>query len=164
MQPDDILVLLKIAVIESSEWTPYQLSLDLGYSEELIIESLVRLEKAGHLKDGRPDQSRLKKLILEDVPEKFPATPGKLTKGMYTGFSAQAGFSFGVARPSTWVWPKEDGQDWGQEILPLSGQCCFAVLQDRKLRDVLSIVETLRVKGDDAKVWAEVLLRQNGLF
>lgn len=164
MLSEDILVLLKIAVIDSSEWTPYELSLELGYSEDHIHDSLTRLNKAGLLSMNRPHQQRLKKFILDEIPEKYPVKPGKLTRGMYTGFSAQAGYSFGTPRNSTWVWPKEDGKDWGQEILPLSANCCFAVLQDRKLKDVLSIVETLRVKGEDAKIWAEVLLRQNGLF
>lgn len=164
MRPEDVLVLLKIAVIESSDWTPYALSLELGYSEEHILESIARLKEAGLLQMNRPHTQKLKKFILEELPERYPVVPGKLTRGMYTGFSAQAGYSFGVPRTSTWVWPKEDGQDWGQEIEPLSPNCCFAVLQDRKLKDVLSIIETLRVKGQDARIWADVLLRQNGLF
>lgn len=164
MQSEDVLILLKIAVIDSSEWTPYELSIELGYSEEYILASISRLKEAGYLQKNRPHIQKLKRFILEDLPELYPASPGKLTRGLYTGFSAQAGFSFGVPRTSTWVWPKEDGQDWGQEIIPLSGNCCFAVLQDRKLKEVLSIIETLRVKGHEAKIWAEVLLRQNGLF
>ncbi len=165
MQSEDVLVLLKIAAIKSCEWTPEQLSLELGHTLQEVEASLQRLTKAQLLRStNKPDPDVLRKFLLLDMPKLFPVKPGKLTRGILTGAKQAPYFTMGLPFTSIWVWKKENGPDWGFEIAPLSQHCCFAALNDRKLRELLAITETLRVAGQEARIWAEYSLKQIGLF
>lgn len=165
MRPEDIFVLLKIAVIGSCEWTPFQLSIELGHSQSEIEGSIERLLSANLLRSTRrPDPDAFKKFLLMDFPDKFRTQPGKLTRGMLTGAKPGMFFTGTLPYASIWVWSKKDGPDMGYEIEPLSPHCCFAALNDSRFKKVLGITETLRVAGKEARLWAEMSLRQNGLF
>lgn len=165
MQPEDVFILLKIAAARSCDWTPEHLSFETGHSIPEIEASIKRLTEARLLRSTfRPDPDVLKKFLLLDLPKKFPVTPGKLTKGILTGAKQAPYFTVGLPYTSIWVWPHEDGKDWGFEIKPLSPHCCFAVKNDKNLRDLLAIAETLRVAGQEARIWAEFSLKQSGLF
>ncbi len=165
MQPEDVFILLKIAATKSCEWTPEQLSMELGHSISEVEASIQRLIKFELLRSTyRPDPDAFKKFLLLDLHKKFPVKPGKLTKGTLTGAKQAPYFTVGLPYTSIWVWPHEDGKDWGFEIKPLSPHCCFAVKNDRNLRELLAIAETLRVAGQDARIWAEFSLKQTGLF
>ncbi|MES2525556.1 MAG: hypothetical protein V4598_00655 [Bdellovibrionota bacterium] len=165
MQSEDVLVLLKIAAIESCEWTPAQLSYELGHTVAEIEASLKRLTDKKLLRSTfRPDPDLFKKFLLMELPKLFPVKPGKLTRGILTGAKQAPYFTTGLPYTSIWVWPSENGKDWGFEIAPLSPHTCFAAFNDRKLRQLLAIAETLRVAGQEARLWAEFSLRQIGLF
>lgn len=165
MEPNDVLVILKIAAAGHCEWTPESLALELGLEALEIEASLERLKSEGILAPtGRPDRERLKRFLLIELPERFPAKPGKLARGHLTG--AKQGPYLGMDLPYTsiWVWPQENGPHWGFSVKPLSPHCCFAVRNDGRLRKLLSVTETLRISGKEARLWAEVLFRQFGLF
>lgn len=165
MRPEDVFILLKIAVLGSCDWTPFQLSLELGHSPEEIESSVERLLAAKLIRSTRrPDPDAFKKFLIMDLPQKFSTRPGGLTRGLLTGAKPGMFFTGNLSYTSIWVWPDKDGPDWGYAIDPLSPHCCFAALQDRKFRTLLAITETLRVAGKEARVWAEMSLRQNGLF
>lgn len=165
MHPEDVIVLLKIAAIGSCDWTPFQLSLELGHSLGEVEASLDRLYKSGLLRStSLPDPDALRKFLLIELPDRFPATPGKVTRGMLTGARPSHYFALEMPFTSIWVWSKENGPDWGLEIPPLSPHCCFAAMNDRRLRKLLSITETVRVGGPEARAWAEISFRQCGLF
>lgn len=160
-----MIILLKIATIKSCDWTPYQLSLELGHTPEEIELSIERLKTNKLIRHThRPDPDALKNFLLMDMPELFPASPGQITRGMMTGAKATNFYGVDLPYTSIWVWPLEDGPDIGFEIIPLSPHCCFATLHDRKLRQYMGIVETLRVGKQKARTWAEVSFRQSGLF
>ena len=165
MQTEDVIALLKIAAIGSCDWTPAQLSLELGHSVAEIEASIKRLTDAQLLRSTfRPDPDSLRKFLLIDLHKRYPVTPGKLTRGILTGAKQAPYFTVGLPYTSIWVWPKENGPDWGFEIAPLSPHCCFAAVNDKKLRELLAITETLRVAGQEARIWAEYSLKQIGLF
>lgn len=166
MRPEDVLVLLKIAVVENCEWNAELLSFELGHSVTEIEASLRRLKTSKLLRSSnQPDPEALKRFLLKDLPELFPAAPGKQGRGILTGAKPDNyHVTADLPYTSIWIWSTVDGQDMGFEIPPLSPHCCFAALNDQRLRKVLAITETLRVSGHKAQVWAELAFRQIGLF
>lgn len=165
MEAEDVFILQKIIAAEGFNWTPEFLSHELDYTVPEIERFLVKLRKFELLSSSNKlHVQNVKKFLLQELPKLFPAKPGSLGRGTLTGAKPGHYFCVGLPYTSIWIWPHEDGQDVGYEISPLSPKCCFAVLQDEKLKKILAITETLRVAGSEARSWAEQSFKQIGLF
>lgn len=156
LNPEDVLVLLKLAVMRSCTWDLETLSFETGHTCAELSESISRLQGSGFLDlDNSVFISRLKDFLINDLHELFPASPGKLTRGTLTGAKPSTFLDSQLPYTSIWVWENADGPDQGFEITPLSPQCCFAALNDGKLKQLLAVTETLRVVGEKARPWGK---------
>lgn len=156
IQSEDVLILLKLAVMKSNKWDLEFLSEELGHEQSEIRNSLDRLAKIRLINHPTNEIMipELREFILHSVQYLFPAQPGKLVRGMLTGGKPGLFFAIGLPFTSIWAWPKEDGLEHGFEIEPLSPHCCFAATNDAKLRLLLGVTETMRVAGSEARHWA----------
>lgn len=152
----DVLVLLKLAVLNSCHFNKELLVHELGHSFEEITDSLNRLETFGLIDQNLKVRfQEFRYFILYCISYLFPARPGALITGRMSGAKTDHFFIRGTPETSILVWPDPFGQERGWEISPLSPQCGFAALNDSKLKRLLAVVETLRVAGSEARSWAD---------
>lgn len=156
LKSEDVLVLLKLAVWNSQPWSLPLLSEELGPTPEEIQNSIRRLRTTQLVCDisDRLFRERFKEFVLYCLQYMFPTRPGMKTKGMLTGAKTHSFFKSGSPQNSIYVWTKAGGSDYGYEIEALSPHCCYAALNDTKLRSLLSITETMRIVGTPARLWA----------
>lgn len=157
LRSEDVIVLLKLAVLGSCHFEKDLLVHELGHTSEEISNSLKRLETFGLIDhDHKVRMQEFRYFILYCVSYLFPAQPGALITGRMSGAKTDHFFVKGVPETSVLVWPDPYGQERGWEISPLSPQCGFAALNDSRLKRLLAVVETLRVAGSEARGWADV--------
>lgn len=155
IKSEDILVLLKIAAHPKMKLDLEIMSSEIGHSISEVSESLRRLQSFGFFDlEGKIILSYVKKFLIFDLHDLFPASPGKLTQGMLTGAKPGTFLDPHLPYTSIWVWPNSGGTDHGFELTPLSPHCCFACLNDSRLKDLLAVTETLRVVGKEARLWS----------
>ena len=74
----------------------------------------------------------------------FPASPGKISRGIATAHSAKPISELIVASDDVYVWACDDGNVKGQEIEPLYRNAIFAAREDEKLYEMLALVDVIR--------------------
>lgn len=154
-------MLLKLALHRSRQLDVEKLSSELGHSPDEIKASIHRLRFFGFFDlDNRLIISYVKKFLIFDLHDLFPVCPGQLTRGTLTGSRPGSFLDPHLPSTSIWVWPNPDDNDHGLEIVPLSPHCCFASLKDSRLKDLLGVTETLRVIGQESRLWCWEKLEQ----
>lgn len=153
---EDILVVLKMSSWNQKIWDLEFLSEELGMTVEHVKDSLERLNHSGLIQTSSRiiQYQELKEFMLHGLPYFYPTRHGELTVGMLTGAKDDKFFTTGLPYTSTSVWPNPNGKEKGFAIEPLSDKCCFAALNDSRLRQLLAISETLRIVGKNARDWA----------
>ena len=146
MRPHDIVVLLKIAAKEKSDWMMKDLASELGISGSEVSESLNRSAQAGLISG---DKRILMKLALLDflkygLKYVYPQHPGAMVRGIGTAHSA-APLNKLIVSDEPYVWPYAEGNIRGQRIEPLHVSVPRACLKDKKLYALLSLTDALRV-------------------
>ncbi len=149
LKPQDVLVLLKLAVNRELEWTYASLSASVGMSASETHASIGRSTSAGLFSEAtrRPSARRFLEFVIHGVPYAFYSERRiPTTRGMLTGFPAPPldGPS-GYMYEQLYVWPTVDGQDAGWSVDPLYRSAPFAARQDDSLYRVLALVDELRL-------------------
>ena len=145
MRPHDIVVLLKILLLEEG-WFSKDLANELFISTSEISESLNRSKVAGLL-DGTKRKvfvNNLLDFLQNGLTYVFPAMPGGITRGIPTAHSAPI-LKNNLVSSEIYVWPSKTGTEKGQSIQPLYPNAILAIEKDLKLYDVLALVDALRV-------------------
>lgn len=145
MRPHDVVVLLKIISLQGN-WMNKDLSSSLFISSSEISESLNRSMIARLIS---PDKKKvfkgaLLKFIENGLSFVFPVEPGAIVRGIPTAHSAPILKEY-IISDDVYVWPTPNGEAKGQGIAPLYPNQVQAVLQDEKLYDMLSLVDSVRV-------------------
>lgn len=164
IKPQDILVLLKLAVGKDRSWRLVDLAQELGLS---LSEVSMALERARHV--GLLDSSKknvvwpsLLEFILHGLKYVYPAQPGPICRGIPTAHSAPPLSSHIVSSENDqYVWPSADGDVRGQAIEPLYDSVPGAVRKDPQLHQLLALVDALRVgRARERRIAAEELRRR----
>ena len=145
MRPHDIVVLLKILLLEEG-WFSKDLANELFISTSEISESLNRSKVAGLL-DGTKRKvfvNNLLDFLQNGLTYVFPAMPGGITRGIPTAHSAPI-LKNDFVSSEIYVWPSKTGTEKGQSIQALYPNAILAIEKDLKLYDVLALVDALRV-------------------
>lgn len=186
MKGQDILILLKLAVLEPSPDRPLAvheqgasyagghpptsmrgLEAALGVSKSEISKSLNRSRFSGLLLrklsgDGEwVNRPALVDFLIHGLKYVFPVRPGPVVRGMPTAVDAPV-FEHVLSRASglALVWPESNASQQGEAIEPIYPSVPFAAHQDPALYDLLAIADSLRLgKARERKMAAE-LLRQ----
>lgn len=146
LKPQDILILLKIAVLGNQQWYQHTLAEDLEISQSEISECLTRSKYSGLIgaKGKKVNVSNLLALLQHGIKYVFPQQPGAIVRGIATAHSA-APLANEIHSVENYVWPYARGNMRGQAIQPLYKTVPKAVIKDAKLYEVLALVDAIRV-------------------
>jgi hypothetical protein len=146
MRPQDIVILLKIALKRGGEWYMKDIATDLFISPSEVSMSLQRSVGAELIDDTK--KMVIKQSLLEflqyGIRYVFPQRPGSLVAGLPTAHSASPLNSL-IKSQEHYVWPLLDGPMRGQAVQPLYPTVPQACLKDSSLHQVLALVDALRL-------------------
>ncbi|HUA64688.1 MAG TPA: hypothetical protein VME24_02500 [Alphaproteobacteria bacterium] len=141
----DIVVLLKL-LLEERPRTYAQLSKELCISASEIHAAVRRCVDAGLLEplSRTPLRKPLEEYLLHGVRYAFPAKPGPLTRGVPTAYAAPPLADHIISSDLPPVWPDPEGETRGYAFEPLYGSVPKAARSDRKLYELLALVDAIR--------------------
>jgi hypothetical protein len=147
MRPHDIVVLLKIVSYEDREWGQMDLAKSLHISQSEISEAFNRSQIAGLIDVSKRKIFKLSfiEFLIHGLKYVFPVRPGAIVRGIATAHSAEPLSNLISYEEDIFVWPYFEGDIRGQAIEPLYKNAPKAALEDRKLYDLLALVDALRV-------------------
>lgn len=146
MRPQDIVILLKILLIENDSWQYRDLSASLLISVSEIAESLNRSHLAGLIDVTKKKVHRLSimEFIKYGLHYVFPQSPGAIVTGIATAHSYPF-YKNHFESEINYVWEHENGDMRGQSIQPLYKGLANAALQEEHLYEMLAGIDMIRV-------------------
>lgn len=161
MKPQDIVVILKIGLLESDSWSQLTLAKSLYISQSEISESINRSKYARLLLDQGKQINRqaVLKLLQYGVPYVFPQRPSEVVRGVPTSHSA-APLIEHIMSNEHYVWPYAKGELRGHSIQPLYPTVVQAVQLDPQLHELLALIDALRVGRARERNLAVDILKQ----
>ena len=162
----DVLVLLKIQVLESETWTQTLLADELCVVQSQVHASLKRAEAARLISSTSKRISRqgLAEFLIHGVKYAFPADRGEMTRGIVTGYAAPPLHDL-IVQPDSPppVWPHPEGTVRGYAFGPLDRRAPRAALKDPKLYELLVLIDAIRDgRAREAAISVEILKERLG--
>lgn len=157
IKPQDIVILLKLVVLGDKPWRHVDLAAALGLSQPEISFALDRCRTARFIDSAkkRVMKTALLEFLVHGLTYVFPARPGPICRGIVTAHSAPPlSKSIVASKEDVYVWPWDDGKVRGQAIEPLYPKAPLAAVNDRKLYELLALIDALRVGRAREKVIA----------
>ena len=161
LKGEDIVVLLKLTG-DPPSWTVRSLESELGIPRSVIQRSLVRLEQAGLLEQGRrrANHSRAEEFLLHGLSYVFPPVRGGETRGVPTAWAApplRGELADSAELPP--VWPDAMGDVRGIALEPLHESAPEISRRDPALMELLALTDGIRLGDARARGLAGELLR-----
>ena len=146
LKPQDVLLLLKLLTLETTPRV-IDLAVDLGVSPSEISHGLARLIKSQLLgADKKPLKQNSLEFLIYGLKYAFPTELGPIVRGITTAHSALPLSKVIVSeRNDYYVWAFSEGEVRGQSITPLYQSVPFAASRDKKLYELLALVDALRI-------------------
>src|SRR5208283_4755380 len=151
LRPQDVVVLLKLVVADSSGLTYAAIAESLGMSLSEVHGSLDRaLESGLARKEGRaparPIPAALKEFLVHGLRYAFPARVGGPARGIPTAHAAPPlKTQLAPSDEPPPVWPDPKGTVRGMELAPLYRSVPGAAKRDAKLYELLALADALRI-------------------
>ena len=147
MKPQDIVILLKILLLEKEDWKYATLAQDLQMSSSTIFLALNRANTAGlyHKSTRTIHKDALLEFLIHGFKYVFPAILGKLAKGVPTAHSAAPLSQHIISETDVYVWKSAYGTIRGQTITPLYANVPQLAQKDAELYELLALTDVLRV-------------------
>lgn len=161
LKGEDIVVLLKLTA-NPPTWTVRSLEDEVGISRSVIQRSLVRLEQAGLLEEGRRrvNKGRVEELLVHGVKYMFPPVRGGVTRGVPTAWAAPPLLDeFAESSELPPVWPDPLGEVRGIALEPLHDSVREISRRDPALTELLVLTDGIRLGDARVRGLAEGLLR-----
>ena len=173
LKPQDLLVLLKLAVRSNWEWSYAGLADTLGLGTGEAHRALRRAEAAGLYSSASRQLARqpLVQFLLYGAPRAYFATLGSIDRGIPTGLSAHVvadntGELDAPRLGEPMVWASPDGTVRATTVSPLYPSAPIAALQDHRLHVVLALLDGLRAgRAREKNISGEILsdlISENG--
>lgn len=161
LKGEDIVVLLKLTT-DPPSWTVRSLEAEIGIPRSVIQRSLVRLEQAGLLEQGRrrANNGRVEEFLIHGLRYVFPPVRGGETRGVPTAWAApplQDKLADSAELPP--VWPDSMGSVRGFALEPLHDSAPGISRRDPAVAELLSLMDGLRLGDARVRGLAEKLLR-----
>lgn len=161
LKGEDIVVLLKLTA-DPPSWTVRSLEAELGIPRSVIQRSLVRLEQAGLLEQGRrrANNGCAEEFLVSGLRYVFPPVRGGETRGVPTAWAApplQDKLANSGELPP--VWPDPLGSLRGIALEPLHDSAPGISRRDPALAELLALTDGLRLGDARVRGLAEELLR-----
>jgi hypothetical protein len=147
MKPQDIVILLKLLLLDKEEWTYTTLSEALQMSNSTLFSALKRSGESGlyHKNTRTVHRDALLEFLIHGFKYVFPASPGKLAKGIPTAHSAPPLAQYIQSEKDVYVWKSAYGTVRGQTIVPLYESVPQLAQKDTQLYELLALIDALRV-------------------
>ena len=149
LKPQDVLFLLKLVAIGRDDWSYNRLAVELGMSPSevhaaarraLAAQLAVRLEER-----PKPQRRNLLEFLLHGIRYVFVPERGEPTRGMPTLHAALPMSEWLVPTDELPpVWPDPEGEVRGLAFSPLYKSVPHAARQDRRLYELLVLVDAIR--------------------
>lgn len=146
MKGQDLVVALKL--LTSGPPRSYaELGKALGISASEAHAAVRRLIEARLVdpEQKRVNRQSLVRFLINGVPFAFPVATKESTRGMPTAWAAPVIQNRVVSNEPPPVWPDPEGSVRGQSVKPLYPSVVFAASHDRKLYDILALIDVLRL-------------------
>ncbi len=164
LRPQDILLLLKLAVSKGREWRQVDLAQELGLSQFEVSAALERASRSGFLDSTKKKVvwAALLEFVLHGLKYVYPAAPGPICRGLPTAHSAPPLSREIVSNENDqYVWPWGNGNVRGQAVEPLYKSVPEAASKDPELHELLALVDALRVgRAREREIAGEELKRR----
>lgn len=168
LKPQDVLVLLKLAVEGEGTWSYPRVAAGLGMSASEVHAAMRRAVTAKLAVPVEPKGFRVQaqnfiEFLVHGVKYAFPAVRGPITRGHPTSFAAPVlrnRIVEGDGPPP--VWPDPEGTVRGESFSPLypSQPAVRAIVGDPRMYDAAALVDAIRGgSARERKVAAELLER-----
>ena len=168
LKPQDVLVLLKLALRDDDAWSYPRIAAELGLSASEVHASLKRavlakLAVAHKPKGFRVQSQNLFEFLVHGAKYAFPVVRGPVTRGHPTAYAApvlRKRIVEGEGLPP--VWPDPEGPVRGESFSPLypSQSVIRAILEDSPLYDAVALVDAIRGGSARERQVATELLEQ----
>ncbi|HEY1765324.1 MAG TPA: hypothetical protein VGF85_10405 [Opitutaceae bacterium] len=158
LKPQDVLVVLKLAIEEGWDRPYTALAEELGLSASEVHAAVRRLAEARLIE---PENKKvrvvaLRNFLVHGVPYVFPVRSREVTRGLPTGWAAPAMSGKVVSGDQLPpVWPDPEGEVQGVSVQPLYSSVAKAARRDSKLYALLAIVDALRLGRARERAMAE---------
>ena len=149
LKPQDVYVLLKLALLGGRHMSYARLGADLFMPASEVHVSLTRCRESHLINDGVSNESvnlsGLEEFLLHGIQYAFPITSGELTRGVPTSYAAPplSSFILPVNDPPP-VWPSSEGTVRGYSVQPLYRKAPAAAFSDPAFYESLALVDALR--------------------
>ncbi len=163
LRPQDVLVLLKLAVSKGKEGRQVDLGKELGLSQFEVSMALERARRSGFIDPAkkRINRSALEEFVIHGLKYVYPAEPGAMCRGIATSHSAPPLSKQIVSNEDQYVWPHGDGDLRGQAIAPIYDSVPYAAKRDPALYELLALIDALRVgRAREKQIAIEELKRR----
>lgn len=162
LKGQDILILIKLALVSDNPPRQIDLAHTLGISLSEVSKALQRAAEVGLYDPSTRKVMRLalREVVLHSLKYFFPAKLGEPARGIPTAWAAKPLSAKILAdgdyeRP---VWPHAEGTERGASVEPLFPSVPMAALQDPRLYEVLALVDALRMgRARERKLAAQML-------
>lgn len=148
LRPLDIVVLLKLSTLDGRP--PYlDLARDLHLYPSEVYVSLKRAAESQMIyrqkRHDRLNRSGLLEFLLHGIRYAFPVQKGALTRGVPTSYAAPPlNEQISADDDPLPVWPYAQGSARGYSFTPLHKNVPQAALEDKKLYELLALVDAVR--------------------
>ena len=148
LRPMDIVVLLKLSTLDGRP--PYlDLARDLHLYPSEVYISLKRAAESQLLhrqkRHDRLNRSGLLEFLLHGIRYAFPVQKGALTRGVPTSYAAPPlNEQISTDDAPSPVWPYAQGSVRGYSFAPLHKNVPVAALEDKRLYELLALVDAVR--------------------
>ncbi|MEX2540593.1 MAG: hypothetical protein WD314_02260 [Trueperaceae bacterium] len=146
LQPLDVLVCLKLVVVNDPTLSFEDLEQGTGIASSSIHRAVVRARAAGLLTaERRVNRSALLEFVLHGVRYVYYVEEGGRTRGLPTAHGAPPLSNLITGGDDVPVWPDPLGSVRGYAIEPLHKEAPNAARRDQKLYELLALVDALRI-------------------
>jgi DNA-binding Lrp family transcriptional regulator len=149
LRSQDILALLKVSVLGPG-WTFDQVAHELGMSASAVHRSIERAERSGLYSRAQKEVIRpaLLEFLRHGLRYVFPPEWAGEVRGTPTAWAAPplvGELSLSGKNPP--VWPDPHGKSRGIALAPIDPRVPDACRRDEKLRDLLALIDAIRIGG-----------------
>jgi hypothetical protein len=146
--PQDILIMIKLAVSTPQDWSYNKIAYELGMSPSMAFSGVKRASQARLFDPNRkrPFRKALEEFLIHGVKYAFPPDIGSMTRGIPTAFASPAlRDHFAYDSEDIYVWPHPLGRQRGISFSPLYKSIPEVAMKDEKLYSALGLVDALRL-------------------
>lgn len=147
LKPQDIVILLKLVIKGNEKWSYSSLADELFMSASEIHAGIQRAVAARlmDMQRRKPIKKSLEEFLIHGVKYAYPPQRGSLTRGIPTSYAAPPLKDFILkSNDPPPVWPDPDGEIRGYELSPLYKSVPKAAGKDKKLYELLTLVDAIR--------------------